>query len=130
MQMNAIDQAGRSHIQRDLIHLVREVRHEVKAEIKELRASGEGDPEMIAAVRSAYAEFRDQVQAAFKDAGRGGAFDAAAVPEGVRQAMISFTEKLRALNGTPEIPMPAPTPVAGPFPELDVPAGTLLDVAV
>ncbi len=139
MSISAIDQPGRSHIQRDLKHLVRDVRHEVKAEIKELRAGGEGqtaniESAKIDAVRTAYAEFRDEVQGAFKDAGQGGAFDAAAVPEGLRQAMISFTDKLRALNGPDESPLPT-LPVDGPvkdptdttLPALGLPPGTLLD---
>ncbi len=136
MSISAIDQPGRSHIQRDLKHLVRDVRHEVKAEIKELRAGGEGDAAKIDAVRTAYAEFRDEVQSTFKDAGQGGAFDAAAVPEGLRQAMISFTDKLRALNGPVESPLPT-LPVDGPvkdptdtsLPAVDIPPGTLLDVS-
>jgi hypothetical protein len=124
MSISAISQPGRSHIQRDLKHLVRNVRHEVKAEIKELRS--DGDQEKIAAVRTAYADFRDQVQGAFKDAGQGNEFDAAAVPEGLRQAMISFTETLRTLNGPVGGPVKDPdgTPVAVP----DLPSGTLLDI--
>ena len=134
MSISAIYQPGRSHIQRDLKQLVRDVRHEVKAESKELRAAGEGDPEKIAAVRAAYADFSDRVQSAFKDAGQGGGFDAAAVPEGLRQAMISFTETLRALNGTGG--RPAPIPVEDPaknqtdtpLPALDIPPGMLMDL--
>jgi transcription elongation GreA/GreB family factor len=124
MSISAISQPGRSQIQRDLKHLVRDVRHEVKAETKELRS--DGDQEKIAAVRAAYADFSDQVQGAFKDAGQGNQFDAAAVPEGLRQAMISFTETLRTLNGTVGSPVKEPggTPVAAP----DLPSGTLLDV--
>jgi hypothetical protein len=124
MSIGAVSQPGRSHIQRDLKHLVRDVRHEVKAEIKELR--GDGDQEKIAAVRTAYADFRNQVQGAFKDAGQGHEFDAAAVPEGLRQAMVSFTETLRTLNGTVASPVkePAGTPVAAS----DLPSGTLLDL--
>ena len=136
MSISAIDQPGRSHIQRDLKHLVRDVRHEVKAEIKELRAGGEENAEKIAAVRTAYAEFRDEVQGAFKDAGRGGSFEAAAVPEGLRQAMISFTDKLRTLNGTVESPLPtmpvddpAKDPTDTSLSALDIPPGTLLDVS-
>lgn len=135
MSISAIDQPGRSHIQRDLKHLVRDVRHQVKAEIKELRAGGDEDADKTAAVRTAYAEFRDEVQGAFKDAGRGGSFDATAVPEGLRQAMISFTDKLHALNGTVESPLPT-IPVDSPAKDPtdtsltapNVAPGTLLDL--
>ena len=134
MPISAIESKSRSHIQHDLKHLVRDVRKEVKAELKELRASGEGDPQKIAAVRSAYAEFRAQVQDAFLDAGDGGSFNAAAVPEGLRQAMISFTGKLRALNGMDEVGAPAPadepqkTPDDSPSQRLDLAAGMLVDL--
>jgi hypothetical protein len=108
----------------------------VKAEIKELRAGGsEEDTAKIAAVRTAYAEFRDEVQGAFKDAGQGGSFDAAAVPEGLRQAMVSFTDKLRTLNGTVESPLPtlpvddpAKDPTDTSLPSMNIAPGTLLDV--
>lgn len=93
--------AGRSHIQRDLKHLVRDVRHDVKAELRDLRASGgEAGAQKAADVRDAYFSFRDQVQDAFRDAGQGGSFDAAAVPEGLRLALVDFTSRLAALNGT------------------------------
>ena len=144
---------GRRHIQRDLKHLVRDVRHQVRDELQELQAQG-GDEEKIAAVRDAFHDFRDQVQAAFKDAGRGGRFDAGAVPEGLSAAMVSFTEALRALNGpeedepaapadgvgeAPAAPVaedgqtaaPAPVvdePLRLPAPEITGPAGNLLDV--
>lgn len=135
MSISAIDQPGRSHIQRDLKHVVRDVRHQVKSEIKELRAGSDEDAEKTAAVRVAYAEFRDEVQSAFNDAGRGGSFDAAAVPEGLRQAMISFTDKLRTLNGTVESPLPtmpvddpAKDPTDTSLTALNIAPGTLLDV--
>lgn len=134
MSINAIDQPGRSHIQRDLKHLVRDVRQEVKAEVKELRAAGEGSEAKIASVRSAYFDFRDQVQSAFQDAGRGSSFDAAAVPEALRQAMIAFTETLKGVNGTTDAPVETPveTPTtdrgATDLPALSLEPGTLFDV--
>lgn len=128
---------GRSHIQRDLKHLVRDVRHQVRQELHELRASGADSEGKIEAVRAAFHEFRDQVQAAFRGAGRGGAFDASAVPAGLGAAMAAFTAALRELNGTPaedpEAGAGDPAPVA-PDPDklpdavLDLPNGSLLDV--
>ncbi len=117
----AVQRPGRSHIQRDLKHLVRDIRHQVKDEVRELRTAG-GSEEQIEAVREAFHDFRDQVQAAFGDAGRGGAFDATAVPEGLRRAMADFTAVLRELNGS------AAGPGKLPVPELDLPAGSLVDV--
>jgi len=124
---------GRSHIQRDLKHLVRDIRHEVKDEIKSLRASGEdGAEDKIAAVKDAFHDFRDDVQGAFHDAGKGGSFTASAVPEGLRLAMTSFTGNLRLINGpiaeegTKE---PATDPTEDLAPELQVlDPGTLLNV--
>lgn len=123
MSISTIDQPGRAHIQRDLKHLVRDVRQDVKAEVSALREAGATGK--VADVRGAYFDFRDQVQSAFREAGRGGAFDATRVPEGLRQALVSFTEALRAINGPVETPdgetpdQPAEAPVIAP--------GTLLD---
>lgn len=101
MSVSSIESSGRAHIQRDLKHLVRDVRHDVKSELKELRAAGdEASLQKAADVRDAYFAFRDQVQGAFTGAGRGGSFDAASVPEGLRLAMVDFTARLAALNGT------------------------------
>lgn len=128
---------GRRHIQRDLKHLVRDVRHQVRQELHELRASGADSEGKIEAVRTAFHEFRDQVQAVFHDAGRGGAFEASAVPAGLGAAMAAFTAALRELNGTPagepDAPAGDPAPVApepGKLPDavLDLPNGSLLDV--
>ena len=123
MSISAIDQPGRAHIQRDLKHLVRDVRQDVRAEVSALREAGA--TEKVAEVRGAYFDFRAQVQSAFQEAGRGGAFDATQVPEGLRQALVSFTEALRAING------PMQTPDDGtPDQPAEVPAmppGTLLD---
>ena len=129
--------SGRRHVQRDLKHLVRDIRHQVKDEIKDLRASGAaGSDEKIEAVRAAYHDFRDQVQAVFHDAGRGRSFDASTVPDGLGQAMAAFTEALRALNGTTSDPAdpvvddtdPTVDPAKLPAPELAMPAGSLLDL--
>lgn len=116
MSINAIDQPGRAHIQRDLKHLVRDVRQDVKAEVAELREAGA--TEKTADVRGATFDFRDQVQSAFQEAGRGGAFDATRVPEGLRQALVSFTEALQVINGTE-----ASTGGAASGPPGDTPAG-------
>ena len=97
MSINPIDATGRSQIQRDLKHMVRDVRHQVQGETRELRAAG-GSAEKIAAVRSADRDFRDGMQAAFKDAGQGGSFDATAVPAKVNLAIVIFTEALRVIN--------------------------------
>ncbi|MFO7608871.1 MAG: hypothetical protein R6X35_06700 [Candidatus Krumholzibacteriia bacterium] len=124
---------GRSHLQRDLKHLVRDVRHQVKAELQELRASGEDDGKSTA-VRAAFHEFRDQVQAVFHTAGKGGDFDAATVPAGLGEAMAAFTAALRELNGTPAedpaVAAPTPEQAPGKLPDamLDLPSGSLLDV--
>jgi hypothetical protein len=126
VSISAIDQPGRAHIQRDLKHLVRDVRQDVKAEVSELRDAGA--TEKVADVRGAYFDFRDQVQSAFQDAGRGGAFDATQVPEGLRQALVSFTEALRAINGPLKTPdgetsdQPAEAPVIAPGALLDTTA--------
>lgn len=130
MTPTAIDQAGRSHIQRDLKHLVRDVRHDVKAELKDLRASGgEAGAQKATDVRDAYFSFRDQVQDAFRDAGQGGSFDAAAVPEGLRLALVDFTSRLAALNGTGGGNDSGPPVIEeGPQPAEALPPGSLFDL--
>lgn len=60
------------------------------------RATGRTD--RIADVREATFDFRDQVQAAFLGAGSGASFDATVVPEGLRQALVAYTDALRALS--------------------------------
>ncbi len=125
MSINAIDNAGRTHLQRDLKHLVRDVRHEVQAETKELRAAG-GSREQIAAVRSAMSDFRDGVQAASQDAGRGKSFDPSGVSEKLSLAVVAFTNALKVVNGPAggEMP-PADEP---PLPAEGLAAGSVLDV--
>lgn len=133
----AIETTGRSHIQRDLKHLVRDVRHDVKSEVKELRAAGDdASLQKAADVRDAYFSFRDQVQDAFTGAGRGGSFDAAAVPEGLRLALVDFTARLAALNGTATdgaggadgAGKDAATTDPAPLPVEDLPAGSLFEI--
>lgn len=124
---------GRAHVQRDLKHLVRDIRHQVRDELQDLRAQGEDDGGKGEAVRSAFHEFRDQVQSVFHDAGKGGGFDASAVPDGLAAAMAAFTAALRELNGTPAEDPAGADPVTLPDgklpdPALDLPAGALLDV--
>lgn len=125
MSINAIDNAGRTHLQRDLKHLVRDVRHEVQAETKELRAAG-GSQEQIAAVRSAMSDFRDDVQAASREAGRGKSFDPSGVSAKLSLAMVAFTDALKVVNG----PAGGQTPPAEeqPLPAEDLGAGSVFDV--
>lgn len=125
MSISAIDNAGRSHLQRDLKHLVRDVRHEVQAETKQLRAAG-GSQEQIAAVRSATFDFRDGVQAVSRDAGRGPAFDPANVSASLSQAVVAFTDALRVINGAAG--GEPPVGVDPPLPAEDLAAGSVLDV--
>lgn len=135
MPVSSIDSAGRAHIQRDLKHLVRDVRHDVKSELKELRAAGdEASLQKAADVRDAYFSFRDQVQDAFTGAGRGGSFDAASVPEGLRTALLDFTARLAALNGPADDGLDGAVgkdPAAvdeTPVPSAEAPAGTLFEL--
>jgi hypothetical protein len=125
MSINAIDNAGRSHLQRDLKHLVRDVRHEVQAETKELRAAG-GSQEQVAAVRSAVFDFRNGVQAASRDAGRGPSYDPSGVSGKLSQAVVALTEALHVVNG----PADGQPPVAeeAPLPAEGLDAGSVLDV--
>jgi len=93
-------QPGRRHIQRDLKHLSRIIRHQVKNEIKELRAAGDASQEKIQAVRELNRAFHQDLQDLFHAAGRGSGFDTTTIAEGLRQAMIDFTAALRELNGS------------------------------
>jgi hypothetical protein len=136
---------GRGHrrhgfMQRAAHHLLRDVRHEMRDEVKELREAG--DDEKADAVKAAYGEFKDDIRGVFENVGRGPDFDRAAVVAGLGQAMADFTAALRALNGTeeeeapveaatvdetvPAVPAPADDGTKTPTP--DLPAGTLLDV--
>lgn len=135
MSVNALEQSGRAHIQRDLKHLVRDVRHDVKAELKELRAAGDdASLQKAADVRDAYFSFRDQVQDAFSGAGGGASFDASAVPEGLRLALVDFTSRLAALNGggAGDEGLPADGGAIAKDessqPTMDLPAGSLFEI--
>ncbi len=84
------------------------------------------------------------MRSAFKDAGRGHDFHGGSIPDGLAQAMASFTAALRAINGT-EAPVetPAARPVADapaaseptgdtaklPTPAVTGPTGNLLDIS-
>lgn len=104
--------AGRRHVRRSLMHLARDIRHQVRDEIRDLRVSGEADSEKIAAVKEAYRDFRSSLKDVFHDAGRGRDFDPASISDGVAEAMGSFTEALQEINGTapeegtPVVPVP------------------------
>ena len=121
---------GRRFVQQGAHHLLRDIRHQMKAEVAELRESG--DLEKVDAVKSAYQDFRDGIKSAVEAAGRGHDFDRGAVAEGIGTAMASFTAALRELNGPVEEAAVIPEPGGTRLPELDeaLPAGALLDLSV
>lgn len=133
---------GRRQVRRSLMHLARDIRHQVRDEIRDLRVSGEADSEKIAAVRGAYRDFRSSLKDVFHAAGRGRDFDPAGIPDGVAAAMRSFTEALQAINGTvpeeePAVTVPetgraepvTPVPDTGDTTPITVRIGIVIDFA-
>ena len=134
-------QPGRRFVQQGAHHLLRDIRHQMKDEIAELRETD--DQEKIDAVKSAYQDFRTEVKTVVESAGRGNGFDRGLVAEGLGNAMAAFTTALRELNGTaedtavipePVIPDPGGTklPVVPEAPTVaeGLPTGALLDMSV
>jgi hypothetical protein len=122
---------GRAHIQQDVHHLAKAVRKSMHAEMREMKQAGTWTPERAAALREMGGEFLSDLHDAFQGAGRGREFDGGKVPEGVRQAMISLTDKLKAFNGTEadDAAAPAGEGADAPTPKPDPlgPEGLLVD---
>lgn len=105
---------GRSHVSQTLRQLSREVRHELQAII---RNNPDLDPAVRQELRETAKAFRDDLKAAFHDAGRGGDFDPAALLDGVQQALATLADRLGALIGEETAaaePLPAPAPEPTP----------------
>ena len=107
---------GRRHLQRELKHLVRDVRHDILGELKELKETGDLDPEYAKAVKSLVGDFRDGLQQAYQAAGRGHDFDPAALEGAVGQAMADLTAGLAALRKQREgeVTLPVEPPAEAP----------------
>jgi len=106
----ATSRPGRKHVQRNLHHLNREVRHAIKDALKEVDGM---DRETVKAYQELARDFRDSLHATFQAAGEGEAFDHAAILSGVSEAMTGLTESLQAMRGAVDGAEPVETPVDG-----------------
>jgi len=87
---------GRAHVQQNLHHLDRVIRHAIKDALVQ---AGDVDGEAAKAYQDLTRNFRASLQDAFHAAGDGGAFDHAALLTGVGDALSTLTEGLRGLRG-------------------------------
>ena len=121
---------GRSHIQQDLRHMVKHVRKEMKAELRELKDAGSLDPSIARELRGMVRDFSENLNRVFHEAGQGSEFNATKIPEGLREAMVALTETLAVFNGRLETPEDGPDTTPEPTVPDTGKAGQLLDVSV
>ncbi len=130
------DHPGRSHLQQGLKHLLRDVRHDIKDELKELAEAGDLDPEYAAAVKDLVHDFSKDLKDVFHQARGHQGYDRDAVVAGIGQAMADLTVGLAALREQRAEPAPEPVvkdpvdllPEEDPGVAIDAPEpGLLLD---
>lgn len=85
---------GRAHIQQTLHRLEKGVRQAVKEELRQSDLSREEQRE----VRSEVKTFRADLSDVFHAAGDGGNFDYGVFLDGLSEATVALTERLRAFN--------------------------------
>ena len=115
------ERPGRSHIQRGLHHVVREIRHAIKTEVK----AADLDLETMGSIKALQQDFRRDLHGVFQQAGNQGEMDRSKVLEGMIQALQDLTAGLRDLNlgvtdGGIEYTLPV---VDGPITDLPSDAG-------
>lgn len=113
---------GRAHVQQNLHHLDRAIRHAVKDALKQ---AGNVDGEAARAYHDLARDFRASLQDAFHAAGDGGTFDHAALLTSVGDALSALTEGLRHLRGAEEEATP-PRTEALPEPGVDLGSAPVL----
>lgn len=94
---------GRAHVQQNLHHLDRVIRHAVKDALGQADAADGG---AARAYHDLTRNFRDSLQDAFHAADDGRAFDHAALLTSVGDALSALTEGLRDLRGAEDAVMP------------------------
>jgi len=111
---------SRHHVQKNLHHLDRVIRHSIK---DALRASGPVDPERAQEYGDLSKDFRASLKDAFHAAGDGGSFDHSVLLTGISEALVALTESLSELRANEEPPPagdeiiempPPPEPEDGP----------------
>ena len=122
------ERPGRAHVQRGLHHVVREIRHAIKTEVK----AGDLDLETMGSIRVLQQDFRRELHGVFQHAGNQGMLDRSKVLEGMVQALQDLAAGLRDLNlGVTEVRLEPTLPVVdGPVDDLPVNAsgtGALVD---
>lgn len=121
---------GRAHVQQNLHHLDRVIRHAVK---DALGQAGDVDGDTTRAYQDLTRDFRASLQDAFHAAGDGGTFDHAALLTSVGDALSALTEGLRNLRGAEDEATPPRGEVpAEPGVDLDstpVPGGLVSELA-
>jgi hypothetical protein len=121
---------GRAHVQQNLHHLDRVIRHAVK---DALGQAGDVDNEAAKAYQDLTRDFRASLQDAFHAAGDGGAFDHAALLTSVGDALSALTEGLRSLRGAEDEATPpgveAPAEPGVDLESAPVPGGLVSELA-
>ena len=123
------ERPGRSHIQRGLHHVVREIRHAIKTEVK----ASDLDLETIGSIRALQQNFRREMHGVFQQAGNRGDMDRSKVLEGMIQALQELTAGLKDLNlgvtdGGTEHTLPVPDGPVDALPENVSGSGMLVDI--
>ena len=106
---------SRRHVQQNLHHLDRIIRHAIKDAVRE---AGDLDHETVTAIRDLAKDFRTSLQDTFLAAGRGQDFDHAIILSGVSDAIVAMTDGLRALRGAEDPTPPKESPIVVPPPEV------------
>lgn len=110
---------GRAHVAQSLRQLARAVRHELRAIVRD---NPDMDPAVRDELRQIGKQFRDDLRAAFHDAGRGHDFDPSRLLSGVQEALLGLADRLGALIGEEEVPPTELAPPAETPPPADEPA--------
>jgi hypothetical protein len=113
---------GRRHVQQELHHLIRDVRHAIKDTLEDVDLGDETEDAIDGLQRT----FRDELHQAVRDAGDGRRLDRQVLMDGVLAAVGNLTSGLQAIGDGL-----APPPVPEVSPDTPVEAtGLLVDALV
>ena len=122
------ERPGRSHVRRGLHHVVREIRHAIKNEVK----ASDLDLETMGSIKALRQDFRRDMHGVFQQAGNQGNLDRSKVLEGMVQALRDLAAGLSDLNlgvtdGGTEHTLPVPNDPVDLLPENVSGSGMLVD---
>ena len=122
------ERPGRAHVQRGLHHVVREIRHAIKTEVK----ASDLDLETMDSIKALQQNFRREMHGVFQQAGNQGKLDRSKVLEGMVQALQELAAGLSDLNlgvtdGGTEHTLPVPDDPVDLMPENVSGSGMLVD---